>query len=128
MPVRVELVGADLEVPANCDTPIGARLEMAGPAGCAIEAEFDWRQTGPQTWNITCETDRGTLVLAEGGNRLTIDGVEQDVGPEAEYRALYARFAELVARGESDADFEPLRLVEEALVRGSSFPTDPFAE
>ena len=128
IPTRIDLVRADLEVPANCATPIGARLEMAGPAGCAIEAEFDWRQTGPQTWTIVCETDKGTLVLAEGGNRLSIGGVEQAVGPEAEYRALYARFAELVARGESDADFEPLRLVEEALVRGRSSPTHPFAD
>jgi predicted dehydrogenase len=128
MPGRVELVRADLEVPANCATPIGARLEMAGPDACVIEAEFDWRQTGPQTWTITCESDKGTLVLSEGGNRLTIDGKEQAAAPEGEYPALYARFAELVARGESDADFEPLRLVEEALVRGRSSSTAPFAD
>lgn len=128
MPGRVDLVRAELEVPANCATPIAARLEMAGPAGCAIEAEFDWRQTGPQTWTIACETDKGTLLLSEGGNRLAIDGADQAVGPEGEYRALYARFAELVARGESDADFEPLRLVEEALVKGRSSSTAPFAD
>jgi len=128
LPGRVDLVRADLEVPENCATPIAARLEMAGPAGCAIEAEFDWRQTGPQTWTITCETDKGPLVLSEGGNRLAIDGADQIVGPEGEYRALYARFAELVARGESDADFEPLRLVEEALVSGHSSSTAPFAD
>ena len=126
MPTRVDLVAADLEVPANCAMPIAARLEMTGPEGCVIEAEFDWRQTGPQTWNIACETDKGTLVLSEGGNRLAIDGADQPVGPEGEYRALYARFAELVARGASDADFEPLRLVEEALVKGRSSSTAPF--
>jgi D-galactose 1-dehydrogenase len=128
MPTRLDLIAADLEVPENCATPIAARLEMAGPDGCAVEAEFDWRQTGPQTWNIVCETDEGSLLLSEGGNRLAIDGVEQAVGPEEEYRALYRRFAELVARGESDADFEPLRLVEEALVRGSTSSTHPFAD
>jgi D-galactose 1-dehydrogenase len=91
-------------------------------------AEFDWRQTGPQTWTIACETDKGSLLLSEGGNRLAIDGVGQAVEPEGEYRALYCRFAELVARGESDADFEPLRLVEEALVRGRSSSTGPFVD
>lgn len=125
---RIELVRADLEVPTNCATPIAARLEMAGSAGCAIEAEFDCRQTGPQTWNIACETDKGRLVLSEGGNRLAIDGLAQAVAPEGEYRALYRRFAGLIARGESDADFEPLRLVEEALVRGSCSSTHPFAD
>jgi predicted dehydrogenase len=128
LPGRVELVSADLEVPENCATPIGARLELAGPAGCPIEAEFDWRQTGPQTWTIACETDKGTLVLSEGGNRLAVDGEDQAVGPEGEYRALYARFADLVARGESDADLEPLRLAEEALVRGRTSTTAPFVE
>jgi predicted dehydrogenase len=128
LPSRVELVRADLEVPENCATPISARLEMAGPAGCAIEAEFDWRQTGPQTWTITCETDKGSLLLSEGGNRLAIDGASQAVGPEGEYPSLYARFAELVTRGESDADFEPLRLVEEALVKGRTSTTAPFVE
>jgi D-galactose 1-dehydrogenase len=128
LPGRLDLVRADLEVPANCATPIAARLEMAGVGGSAIEAEFDWRQTGPQTWTITCETDKGTLVLSEGGNRLAIDGADQAAGPEGEYRALYARFAELVARGESDADFEPLRLVEEALVKGRSSSTAPFTD
>jgi len=128
MPTRVDLIEADLEVPANCAMPIAARLEMTGPEGCVIEAEFDWRQTGPQTWNIVCETDKGTLVLAEGGNRLAIDGADQPVGPEGEYRALYARFAELVACGERDADFEPLRLVEEALVKGRSSSTAPFTD
>lgn len=128
LPGRVDLVRADLEVPENCATPIAARLEMAGPSGCAIAAEFDWRQTGPQTWTIACETDKGTLVLSEGGNRLAIDGADQAVGPEGEYAALYRRFAALVAQGESDADFEPLRLVEEALVRGHSSSTAPFTD
>jgi D-galactose 1-dehydrogenase len=128
VPGRLELTGADLEVPENCATPIGAKLQMAGPAGLAVEAEFDWRQTGPQTWDITCETDKGTLVLSGGGNQLAIDGVDQPIGPEAEYPTLYRQFADLIARGESDADFEPLRLVEEALVKGQASPTDRFDE
>lgn len=126
LPGRVELTESQLEVPANCATPIAARLEMTGPGGFPIEAEFDWRQTGPQTWDIVCETDEGRLVLSEGGNRLAIDGVEQVLAPEGEYRSLYRRFAELVAQGGMDADFEPLRLVEEALVRGSISYTKAF--
>lgn len=127
IPARVELIAAHLDVPANCATPIAASLKMAGPGGCPVEVELDWRQTGPQTWDMACETDKGTLLLSHGGNRLAIDGIDQAVGPECEYRMLYGRFAELVARGDTDADFEPLRLAEEALVRGSASCTDPFA-
>src|SRR5688572_16745054 len=100
IPTRIDLIGAHLEVPGNCATPIAARLEMAGQGGCAVAAEFDWRQTGPQTWSMAFETDKGSLVLSEGGNRLAIDGLDEAVGPEGEYRALYRRFSELVACGE----------------------------
>lgn len=126
LPGRVQLVAARLEVPANCATPIAARLEMSGPGGFPIEAEFDWRQTGPQTWDIVCETDRGELRLSDGGNTLAIDGVDQVVGVECEYRRLYRRFADLAAQGAVDADFEPLRLTEDALVKGSASCTHPF--
>jgi D-galactose 1-dehydrogenase len=128
LPHGVELDEAQLEVPSNCAMPIGATLAMTGPSGYPIEAVFDFRQTGPQTWDIVCETDIGTLCLSAGGNLLEIDGIGQPVGPEREYRLLYRRFAELVARGESDADFEPLRLAEQALVTGSVSTTPPFEE
>jgi D-galactose 1-dehydrogenase len=128
LPGRVDLIAAEMEMPANCATPIAARLELTGPGGFPIEAEFDWRQTGPQTWDIVCETDKGELVLSAGGNRLAIDGVDQTVAPEGEYRSLYRRFAELVADGATDADFEPLRLVEEAFVKGSISYTEAFEE
>ena len=88
LPTGVELTAAELEVPSNCAMPIGATLAMTGPGGCPIEAVFDFRQTGPQTWDIVCETDEGTLRVCAGGNRVEIDGVAQPVGPEREYRLL----------------------------------------
>lgn len=122
----VALQSAGLEVPANCATPIAASLQLTGASGFLIDAEFDWRQTGPQTRNIVCVADKGTLVLSAGGNRLVIDGVEVPVEAEAEYRRLYRRFVELASEHQTDVDLEPLRLAEEALARGKVTTVNPF--
>lgn len=123
---RFDLADAELEVPTNRAMPIAARLAMRGESGLSVTAEFDWRQTGPQTWDIRAETDRGILLLSHGGNSLNIDGIAISVGPEAEYAALYRRFAKLAATGQIDADFEPLRLVEEAFRIGRTYSTENF--
>src|SRR3546814_7857395 len=71
------MLSARLEVPENKDAPIGAALSMATASGAAVEALFDWRQTGPQTWDIAIETANGSLLLSEGGNTLRLDGEVQ---------------------------------------------------
>jgi hypothetical protein len=52
--------------------------------------------------------------------------VAQDVGEEAEYRALYARFAALIRSSESAVDLAPLRLAEDALSKGRVVPVGAF--
>jgi D-galactose 1-dehydrogenase len=126
LPGDLRLVDAELDVPADCATPIAARLTLEGSPGFPVAAEFDFRQTGPQSWDIDIATDGGALRLSHGGNRLEIAGVAQDVGEEAEYRALYARFTELVRSGKSAVDLVPLRLAEDALNRGRVVPVDAF--
>ncbi|UVO55737.1 Gfo/Idh/MocA family protein [Sphingomonas sp. SUN039] len=122
----VRLIDAELETPANRHAPIAARLAMATAGGVPVAAEFDWRQTGPQTWDIRIEADGEALCLSHGGNALTIDGVVQDTGPEAEYPGLYRRFVELVDEGKSDVDLAPLQLVADAFLRGTNRIVAPF--
>lgn len=122
LPEAVHLTGAELEFPENRQTPIAARLQFTG----GVSADFDWRQVGPQTWDIEVDTDGGHLSLRHGGNLLLIDGVEVDGGPEAEYPALYARMAELVAKGQSEVDLAPMVHVADALTLGRRIVTDPF--
>ena len=71
LPQPMHLTEATLEFPANRQTPIAAKLTFSG----GITADFDWRQTGPQTWDIMVETDKGQLALRMGGNVLEVDGV-----------------------------------------------------
>jgi D-galactose 1-dehydrogenase len=127
LPGDLLLVRCELSTPANCVTPIAARLEIAGE-DFPVTAEFDFRQTGSQSWDIAIETDHGRLVLSRGGNALMIDGVAQAVGEEAEYPRLYARFAELIETGVCLVDLAPLRLAEDALTRGHTITVEPFEE
>lgn len=125
LPEPMHLTAADLEFPANRDTPIAARLAFQTSSGAPVTADFDWRQTGPQTWDIAVETDEGTLLLQKGGSVLVIDGAAQ-VAPDAEYRSLYRRFADLIAAGQSDVDLSPLTHVADAMLLGRRIVTDPF--
>jgi D-galactose 1-dehydrogenase len=127
-PGETRLESAELDVPANCATPIAARLLLRAGGRIPVSAEFDFRQAGPQTWNIDITAGRETLRLSHGGNRLEVDGVPQSGPPEAEYARLYARFAALVRAGESAIDLAPLRLVEDALATGRSIAVEPFVE
>jgi predicted dehydrogenase len=122
----VRLIDAELEMPSNRQAPIAARLRMATASAVPISAEFDFRQTGPQTWDIVIESSGGTLVLSHGGNRVTVDGRAQAIGPEAEYSGLYCRFVDLVRSGRSDVDLAPLQIVADAFLRGRSQSTEAF--
>jgi D-galactose 1-dehydrogenase len=123
LPAPVHLTGATLEFPENRDTPIAAKLVFSGN----VTADFDWRQEGPQTWDIDIETDDGPLTLRHGGNMLLIDGVEQGTtNIDGEYPALYDRMAELVRGATSDVDLAPMVHVADALTLGKRVMVAPF--
>lgn len=128
LPEAFFLRSGRIEVPANREAPIAASLVFSDCLGTPITAEFDWRQSGPQTWDIRVETNEGVLLLERGGGRLSIDGVAQPIGAETEYPALYERFADLIAMRASDADRAPLRHVADAFLRAERRSVAPFEE
>jgi predicted dehydrogenase len=118
---------AVLEYPSNQHSPIAADLLLQSQAGTRLRAEFDFRQTGEQVWDIELTTTRGTLRLSRGGAALAIDGqgVTVDESP-GEYPRLYEHFAALCAAGRSDVDWRPLQLVADALLVGERRLAEPF--
>jgi hypothetical protein len=92
-----------------------------------VDVMFDFLQTGPQTWDIEVDTDAGTLRLGMGGSILQLPGEDEQKAPDREYPRLYARFAELVAAGESDVDVRPLQIVADAFMLAERRTTAPFA-
>ncbi|WP_163560761.1 Gfo/Idh/MocA family oxidoreductase [Halomonas sp. NO4] len=128
LPQPFFLRSASLAVPANRQTPIAAELAFVDARKAPIQAVFDFRQTGPQTWEIRVATTDGELVLTRGGSCLAIDGevvLEED---EREYPGLYARFAELIAAHASDVDLGPLRHVADACLLGRRETVEAFVE
>lgn len=128
-PIMVE--AADLDVPANLAAPIAARVQMRDAAGVPIAMDLDFRQEGPQSWDIMVDTDAGTLTLSAGGELLSLpDGSAPYVTPAVhrEYAALYARFADVVVSRAIDLDVMPLTLVADAFLRGRYQATELFIE
>jgi D-galactose 1-dehydrogenase len=117
-----------LSFPSNQGAPIAASLRFSTIDGAPVIADFDFRQTGAQTWDIRIETEEGSLLLSKGGSEMMIDGVPQALPAEAEYPSLYARFAGLIAAGESDVDIRPLRHVADAFLRAGRAEVEPFVE
>ena len=125
-PRALHLTRADLSFPANRDTPIAADLTFADPLGAKVTAAFDWRQEGPQSWDIHITTTQGTALLSDGGAKLTVDGTEITSGPDREYTHLYARFAELLPTSEIDVDLAPMTHVADAFTLGRRIGVAPF--
>ncbi len=122
---------AELFVPSNREAPIAAELRLVSAGGIEIDVSLDFRQTGPQTWDIDIETDQGPLKLSAGGGILTVGG--QEVPPEpgaldSEYASIYRAFGQLIASGRSDVDARPLQLVADIFLIGKQITVAPFEE
>ena len=127
MPFEVVLKDAELFYPSNCETPIAANL-LLECHGASIRAEFDFLQTGPQTWDIDIDTDEGRLLLSRGGSIMHVNGHATVDGNDREYPKLYQEFETLVRERRSDADIAPLRLVADAFLSGRRVNVAPFVE
>jgi D-galactose 1-dehydrogenase len=130
MPEPVFIKNASLEFPANRDAPIAANLTFSASHGTGdLQAVFDWRQTGPQSWDIEVETEAGlTLKLSHGGSCLEIGGRLVVQEKPAEYEGIYRRFDALLTIGRSEIDDAPFRLVADAFMIGKRVQVDAFEE
>lgn len=125
LPRPVFMKAATLSIPENRAAPIAADIAFRDTGGAPIHMDLDWRQTGPQSWDITVETDAGPLKLSQGGAVLTLpSGTEHN--EDLEYPGLYSRFANLIRGGRSDVDIDPFRLVADAFLRGHRQIVEPF--
>lgn len=124
LPRPAILRAAELLFPANADAPIAATLTFEG---ADLRAEFDWRQSGGEVWEIEVGTQSGlALKLAGGGRRLLVgDEVVVDRTP-AEYQGIYRHFDTLLRERRGHVDAAPFRLVADAFLLGRRVETEPF--
>ncbi|MDP9097339.1 MAG: Gfo/Idh/MocA family oxidoreductase [Pseudomonadota bacterium] len=126
LPMPVFLTEAELSFPANRASPIAAELRFTDGAGLEVHASFDFRQTGPQSWDIDVQTAGGMLSLSRGGAAMRVNGSVRVDEAAAEYPGLYRRFAALVRAGESDVDLAPLTHVADAFMLGRRKVVEAF--
>lgn len=129
LPEPVFINAATLYFPANRGAPIAADLTFS--AGLSpndqLTAALDWRQTGPQTWEIDVETTDGSrFKLSNGGSQLDVEGQPSFVGPPDEYSDIYKEFAQLLAKGQSKVDAGPFQLVADAFMIGDRKQVEAF--
>jgi D-galactose 1-dehydrogenase len=133
LPEPVFVEEASLFFPENCNCPIAAEIALRTDSGARIEAAMDFHYQGKPSWDIVLDTDGGSMKLAAAATELSIDGKVRNFpaspdGEYAEYASLYRRFAELIAKGESDADATPFRLVADIFLVGRHTLVAPFSE
>lgn len=113
------------QIPAGLHAPISAQLEMR-VGGAPVAADLHFHDDDTAEWTIVLETDGGTLELRDGGATLSIDGEEARHKGKAEYPGVYAQFADLIARGRSEIDARPLRLVADAFLLAEISEVEAF--
>lgn len=128
LPEKVRLIHASLETPANRGAPIAANMAMATESGAPITASFDWRQTGPQIWQIVFEAGDERFEFVQGGDDAAHTAEGEESGIAREYRAMYRHFISLVQNGQSHVDLAPLQIVADAFLRGENAVTEAFID
>ena len=128
LPGTLVMQDAELSVPANCQTPIAARLQLANEYGTTVSMELDFLEPREQRWNIDIDTDDGHLQLSQYGAVLRINGETRLSTNDVEYQKLYAHFAHLIAEHRIDVDVAPLMLVADAFLCGRRIEVAPFIE
>lgn len=125
-PAPVSLVRAAFAVPEGAQTPIAATMTLA-MGDAEIAGDLDFLETAGEHWEIEIETDRGTLLLRDGGAAMQVGGGAEERGAVREYPALYAHFADLLAARRSDSDPRPLQLVADAFMLAERRTVERFA-
>lgn len=120
VPARLVIADAGFVLHTGGQQPIAATLAFAahGIAG-PLSADFDWRHSGDERWDVGGRTARGTSFLLSGGGAvLAVEGriVATPGGSDSEYAAVYRRFAQQIAARHSSVDREPLRLLADAFL------------
>jgi len=111
---------AELHIAENHAAPLATTirfgaLDSTGP----LELQANWGHVGPDQRELRMTTRCGhEVALLDSGGTLVIDGKVTLQEVRAEYPMLYARFAELLRRGESEADLTPLQMTLDALALG----------
>ncbi len=122
MPFPVFVESSRLRFPANRQTPVDVDIafKSAQAHKPTLSGGFNWLEESGEIWTIRFTTGAGKDVrLENGGRKLTVDGELVLEHGDAEYGAMYERFADLLEARQSDVDAAPLRLMADVFLLGA---------
>lgn len=128
LPQSLRVTSARFEIPTNRATPIAATMQLEAVRGAQIDVVFDWRQTGPQIWQIDFAAGAQRRRFAQGGEDAASLAAPEKSALSGEYRAMYHHFRELVHSGQSDVDIRPLEIIADAFLCGQIVTVAPFED
>ena len=131
LPEPIFVEQATIEVPANKATPIAAQDPLQARrwrAKADLSADFDWRQNGRADLGNRDRHARRHGAQSQEGRKQFLTSTARLImqAPLEEYEMIYARFAELLKSGKSDADVTPLQLVCDCFMLGRPVTTAEF--
>ena len=130
LPQPVFISAAELFFPANRQAPIAANLTFSTgtDADEQLSAAFDWRQTGPQTWEIDVETSDG--VEAQARQRRLAARHRRAAAIRRTSRRIPGHLPGVRAAAEiapsSKVDAAPFQLVADAFMLGARTEVEAF--
>ncbi|WP_086738556.1 Gfo/Idh/MocA family protein [Erythrobacter colymbi] len=128
MPEPFRVRSARFEIPDGRATPIAATMQLEALSGAPVAVEFDWRQTGPQIWQIDFSAGSQQRRFAQGGEDAASLTGNEESALAVEYRAMYRHFRALVLAGASDVDCRPLEIIADAFLCGQVETVAPFED
>lgn len=119
---------AELRIAENHAAPISASLTFGSlDSDGSMEAHMDWGIKGPDQREVRLTTQCGHDVqLLDSAGQLVIDGAVVVDRKREEYPLLYARFADLISRGQSEIDVAPLQMTADAFLMGRRVTVPAF--
>lgn len=117
---NLRICDAECTYPDGSATPIAVLAELEpADASYRILMSMDWRLQGREAWEISIETDAGTIVISDGAEQVSLPSRTEPSIKKADkveiggqYQRILDRFAVLIDQGACDVDPVPLKLAE----------------
>tara|TARA_B100001057_G_C22861315_1_gene954597 strand:+ start:1090 stop:2019 length:930 start_codon:yes stop_codon:yes gene_type:complete len=114
--------------PMNWDSPIAVKFNLGVKDKICGEANFDFRASEIESWEIKFFSGKNKLFLLNGGQSMFVNNISiKDEGKKlSEYENMYEHFRDTILRKETNFDTRPLNLVEKLYEKANWHEIEEF--
>jgi len=126
-PVEYKVQRANLKIPLNLQAPVSANVRLEDPRSVPVDISLDFLAGDQENWTIRIDyEDDSSITLFDGGAGLIHADGASEVHANREYHRIYERFSEMIRKGFSDVDTQPLQIVDEIFEVATIEETNPI--